>query len=366
MNKLLFIIIILFLPLFTINACYASSSSFKRVGPTYSVHLMWINSERNEGQKYLSPNAEEFFRSIIGWAEKSAANTLIYVWYDSNFTTKEAIYRTEDLLSKELDPDVFERIQFRGLRSLELVKQNQGAFSQELPQTFRKALSPEVVVFEYARKEDAPDFIVYSDLDIKPLTKEQLLDAETIEKLRKYGRVMGENTMWVAPRKKYTNNFFIIDPKNESVRQATKVALIDLCIDFAKNYYLGTADPSGVPLIQSRAIERDPNLIGQWVYDSYDSMLKYQLYLSGQGRLVETDRNPESQEQRMQRFKSHKELFSDFMGLDRAELAYNFSTIEHCLVRGLCRIVYTPDELINGNESIKDVRARKSSWVGKK
>ncbi len=215
---------------------------------TYSVNLMWINQSLSQDQKYLcADQTDEGFKMkcldpIMEWIKKSDEHTPIYFWYDSKHTNENALNNTRVSILKEMT-DLKKPhgiIKFQDVRDIEVVRNNEEAFSDKLLVYFRSDLL-RVVVGDELSREKRTRYIVYSDLNIPPLSKEELFyeekgksDKETLKNLEEYGLVLAKNATWDDSGKNYENAFFILDTQNDDMIRAIRVALIDINIDRAR------------------------------------------------------------------------------------------------------------------------------------
>jgi len=107
-----------------------------------------------------------------------------------------------------------------------------------------------VIALENEVEAHKAENAVYSDLDIYPISKDEIFDQDTVEKLNSLGIVMRE-----GGHLGYENSFQIISEKNENLLEAIRFALIQLNIKHPDNHgYL-----------------HGP----QQVYDYYPRMLEY-------------------------------------------------------------------------------------------
>jgi hypothetical protein len=239
---------------------------------TYSVSLMWINKSLDENQKYIV-SKEEYLKPIIAWALETDKEAPVYFWYDSQHSYPKAIQNTEKYLKEKIGGKR-SPILFKDVRNLQYVKENEKVFSNEVPIYFRADLLREIVKDYLASLEDT-DFIVYSDLNVPPLSKTKLFDEKTLEQLKKDGLVMSEGH---DMNRNYENAFSILDSHNKTMIYASKIGLIDINIDRAL-YVLekGYSEKKGTACSEKN--------FPQVVYSSYLPMYKYYLFLEMRGEI---------------------------------------------------------------------------------
>jgi hypothetical protein len=239
----------------------------------YSVNLMWINSSLNPHQEYLCNEREACLNPIKNWVEKSDKRAEINIWYDSKFSSEIALEKTKNELRNILNPDAtFPN--FRDIRALQFVKDNENIFSQVIPVYFRADLLRIIATYELALKKDR-DFFVYADFNVPALSKKELFDPETLNQLNNFGLVMSRNPIPIDAN--YENGFFILDAFNPSMMQATKLGLIDINIQRANEILRRgySSKQEGETLGQALCESKFPQI----VWTSYTAMFKYYLFL---------------------------------------------------------------------------------------
>ena len=147
----------------------------------YSINLMWINKNKmpadqeflfGDGatpEKRQSDFHKRFIEPVSKWA-KANPGSPINIWVDGAMATKEAIGRSQEALEDELRGTRHGNIQFRDVRSMEVVKQNPAAFSEEIFFDFRGDLLGAIAV-DYTLRRQETQFAVYVDPATKPLTR---------------------------------------------------------------------------------------------------------------------------------------------------------------------------------------------------
>ncbi len=201
----------------------------------YTINLMWINRARNEQQKYIYPaeNKEElskkFLTHLFNWAQANPEG-IVNLWFDSFLTPTNAVKETKKLISQYLQqhPELSPII-LRDVRTLSYVTENPKIFSEKMPIFFRVDLL-RVIAQVHDISSGITPYFVYSDLDMKPVSKEELFDTETMQKLRMFGIVMAHH-----PTLGFENGFSIVSNHNPHLLQAMQYTLIDLNIQRAYN-----------------------------------------------------------------------------------------------------------------------------------
>jgi hypothetical protein len=259
------------------------SKQFKEVDslkkPYYSINLMWINRSLNKNQPYIHPAKNEpdlwenFLNHIFKWANVNP-DCIVNVWFDSVLTATNATKNTWMLIENYVSSHYkMAPITLRDVRTIPKIIQNAEVFSDKTPVYFRVDLLRLIIALHIINKHEASNF-VYGDLDIEPISEEQLFDAETIQNLQKYGIVMAHST---HSRLGFENGFQIISNNKHNLLEAIEWAIVTLNIQRAYNALLGDFcqySPK-TPLQELQEI----------VYMSYESMFKYFYHLEGYGKL---------------------------------------------------------------------------------
>lgn len=219
---------------------------------------MWINRKLNENQQYLYPASNEkdlydkFLNHIFKWAAINK-NSSVHLWYDSALTPAQAIKTTQEFITHYTDthPELAP-IVLRDVRELPDVIANPVVFSDKTPIFFRVDLLRVIAQYHDIVTKVTPYF-VYSDLDIDPLTEQEIFDKETMHNLETFGIVMAYHPIW----QNYENSFSIISNHNPYLLDAMKYAMIDLNIARAYNalegkFYRGDHTSEAMYIVQKK------------------------------------------------------------------------------------------------------------------
>lgn len=203
----------------------------------YSINLMWINREVDVNQAHIYPSnnkngyGKQFLTTILAWMKKNPENT-VSVWFDSQLITKHAVENTQRCINQEVAKykEKIAKIELKDIRNLTKVKKNPEVFSPEIPVYFRTDLLRAIIMDESIR-QNKDSYFVYSDFDVKPLTKTQLFDKKTLENLNKYNFVMAHESNAL----KFENSFQIFT-YNEKLLKAVKLMVINANISRAQSF----------------------------------------------------------------------------------------------------------------------------------
>lgn len=205
--------------------------STKPVVPFYSVNLMWINRKLDANQKYIYPASDEaaltkkFLSHIFNWAAVTNGG-IVQLWIDSLLTPADAIKATEKLIQDYADHHKDHApIVIRNVRDLPRVQADASVFGSEVPIFFRVDLL-RVIAQVHGISTGKTPYFVYSDLDVEPISREQIFDAETLTNLQNFGLVMAYVPLW----KGYENSFQIVSCQRPDLLKAMEYTLIDLNI----------------------------------------------------------------------------------------------------------------------------------------
>jgi hypothetical protein len=263
----------------------------------YSINLMWINEEKMlSDQQLLFGNGatlEEryldfqmrFIKPVSAWA-KANPESIVNIWLDSLMANHSAIEYAKSNIKTFLAGTSHAKIQFRDVRSISKVHKNPSVFSENIPIYFRVDLL-RAIAAEHILTEKEAQFFVYGDIDMEPLSKEQLFDKKTMDFLEDYGFVMAK-----GGHLGFENGFQILNGNHPQFMDSHSKVLIDLNIEMAT--------------------EKPTSIVEQQIYDSYPAMLTH--FLDNDGRYGKLNLSIESLEKlklfRFDKFKTsaHKIL----------------------------------------------------------
>jgi len=251
-----------------------------RTQQSYSINLMWINREKNLNQPYIHSSKDEeslnknFLDHIFKWAVANKGS-VVNVWFDGALIAAEAIANTQQSIEKRkksFAQDTMAQICLRDVRTIPKVTENSDVFSEKIPVYFRVDLLRVIIALHELANDKNPTSWVYGDLDMEPLSAEELFDSETLQNLKQYGIVMAANA-----KDYFENGFQIISNENEHLLEAISLVLIDVNIQRACNALSGKFFDSRYYL-PMQALQ-------EIVYRSYDVMFKYFSSLEGHEKL---------------------------------------------------------------------------------
>jgi hypothetical protein len=224
---------------------------------------------------------KNFLNYIFRWADASQGN-IVNLWYDSVLTPKQAIENTRKLFddyAKEHKKSA--PIKLKDIREISYVKKNPEAFFTEIPVYFRVDLLRPIIALNIVAQNE---YFVYADLDMEPLTQEQLFDTETLQNLHKYGIVMAYDDVY-----EFENGFQIIGNENKNLINAMEFALIGRNMQRAKNGFqdeIKCLDKILYKDTEGLDEEKTKNfMLAQLVYSSYRFMFQYFYVLEGYGNI---------------------------------------------------------------------------------
>lgn len=237
----------------------------------YSINLMWVKNKL-DGGLYIFPDKgiEASLAKVVHWAKKNPSEKIV-VWYDSAMVDPKAVINTYAVLSR-IFPEQAKQIIFNDLRVFPEVEKDYGEFSAEIPIYFRVDLLRVIAAYNVIKKaleEGRKNYFVYSDIDVTPMSKDEIFDASTMMDLLRYGIVMahGGNNEY-----QFENSFQIWSADKPNLLWAAKTAIIELNILRAERFL-------GIP-----KAERKPENLEQMVYNSYDDMFRFFYHMEGWGK----------------------------------------------------------------------------------
>ncbi len=233
----------------------------------YSINLMWINKNKIPiDQELLFGDGtsleqreqdfqERFIKPVSKWA-KASPGSRINIWVDGEMATSDAIKNSCAALLKSLEGTSHGTIQFRDVRSIEVVSSHLEVFSEKMPVYFRVDLLRAIAADHTLRKKETK-FFVYCDIDMKPLTRQELFDNRTVNFLDDYGFVMAKGGCLG-----FENGFQILSGENEQFMESHRKVIIDLSVEMA--------------------LKRPSEIKEQQIYDTYPAMITH--FLAEDGR----------------------------------------------------------------------------------
>lgn len=177
----------------------------------YSINLLWINlmPQSLELNKYIFDTHIEkrFVETISKWRDLNPRIT-INLWYDSALTIEETLKNTIQLLDEYY-------INFMDVRTIPNIPHLVYKSLHPLTPLYYRVDLAKVLLTDYLTNPEYSKnkYVVYSDIDVKPMDSNRLFDFITIKNLEKYGYVF--NT--VRPSG-FENSFFIFDSDSKSSR----------------------------------------------------------------------------------------------------------------------------------------------------
>lgn len=225
----------------------------------YSVNLMWINKSKiPSDQEYLMSEdfKDKFIEPVSRWVEKSPG-TPINIWIDSEMATPQAIQKSEKALkkflkNKSLDDSL---VRFRDVRDCSVVQNNPTVFDAQMPIYFRVDLL-RAIAADHILSTKESQYFVYGDLDMDPLSTQELFDKKTVTFLDDLGFVVAK-----GGHLGFENGFQILNGANAHAMEAHRKVIIDGSIGMA--------------------LDARPKIHAQQIYDTYPAMLTYLLALDG-------------------------------------------------------------------------------------
>ncbi len=241
-------------------------SDFPVAPDQYSINLMWINKTKMPSdQEFLFGKGstfkereldfqKRFIKPVAKWA-KTNPGSFINIWIDSEMATPQAIEQSRIALQNALEKTTHGIIQFRDVRSIEVVNANAGAFSEKIPVYFRVDLL-RAIAADYTLKKRETKFFVYGDIDMKPLSANEIFDKRTVNFLNDYGFVMAK-----GGHLGFENGFQILNGDHSQFIDSHRKVIIDLSIEMT--------------------LEMPNSINEQQIYDTYPAMITHLLEAQG-------------------------------------------------------------------------------------
>jgi hypothetical protein len=159
----------------------------------YSINLSWIKKKLNADDSTIFPEdkTEEFINNACSWAHKNP-ESVVNIWYDGFLTSAESVSRTQALINEQCIrfESPMAPIYLRNIHSLPIIHNHADVFDADnLPIYTRSDLARIMIGYEILLRNET-DCYVYADMDMPPLSKEELLDEPTLHNLSHFGFVM--------------------------------------------------------------------------------------------------------------------------------------------------------------------------------
>lgn len=233
----------------------------------YSINLMWINKNKiPEDQEFLFGNGASnqertldfhvrFTEPVSKWALANPG-CRINIWVDSEMATSQAIERSRRALENALKGKAHGHISFRDVRTMDVVRVNPKVFSESMPIYFRVDLL-RAIAADYTLMKKETQFFVYGDIDMEPLSANEIFDKRTVHFLNDFGFVMAKGG-WLG----FENGFQILNGNHSQLMDSHRKVIINLSVEMA--------------------LEKPNKINPQQVYDTYPAMITH--FLNEDGR----------------------------------------------------------------------------------
>ena len=247
-------------------------------------NIKWRNSELEDSVEEGFVN--QFLVHVFNWAEKNHGG-IVNIWFDGAMLPKDAPQNTLAIIKKHANKNPeMASIELRDVRTIPMVTENSDAFSSDLPVFFRVDLLRPIIAM-YMLENNETDRFVYADLDVEPMTQEQLFDDETMRYLKKFGIVMARGGY-----QGFENSFQIISNYNKNLLEAINFALIGLNLERGKIIYKKFKEtPNAIFSTTNDRAGSEFRDISEDVYDDYRMMFAYFYSLQGYGSFKVSEPN---------------------------------------------------------------------------
>jgi len=208
----------------------------------YSIHMLWVNPspmDPNNAPEFLFGKGEtvekqrdhfqeHFVQPIARWATKNFGSTL-HVWVDRLFALDAVVARSEHAVQEALSNQESAHVLFRNMRELEIVNEYPNAFCSEIPVYYRVDLL-KACIADHALQTKMSQFVVVTDLDVVPMSKEELFDQKTVTLLTHYGVVM---TKEISSHYGFENSFQMFNQEHSLMVQTHNRTIVNWGIENA-------------------------------------------------------------------------------------------------------------------------------------
>lgn len=184
-----------------------------------------------------------FLYQVSKWADIQPG-AQINLWFDSALATQKAIQNTLKMISA-ISTSRGVDLKLRDIRQLPTLQgEIRNIFHPGTPVYFRVDLL-KVLIAHYMcdPSTDSPQYCVVSDIDMMPMSREQLFDRRTVGYLNTKGYVF--ISMFPEAQDRVENGFFIFNKTNQTLRNILKTSIIDCVqtkISRYRTYPIGAKD----------------------------------------------------------------------------------------------------------------------------
>lgn len=183
----------------------------------YSLNFLWIHKEKLEEPGHIMGNNDAILRSnvlnpILDWHTKQPLANINF-WFDGMMVCHAAIEKTINILKE--NNIAIDKIRFRNIRELDVVKNYPHLFLASVPVYFRVDLA-KVAIGDHVLHHDRLLCSINIDSDIVGVNRRQLFDRKTLNELDKLGYAFG-----TADSAEEENSFIMLF--NDSVLNTLKI-----------------------------------------------------------------------------------------------------------------------------------------------
>lgn len=241
----------------------------------YSINVMWINRDRlPAGQKYIFEQESAFYKKFLdplaAWALKHPKGVL-NLWYDGEMASEKVVQVSQLAVKNELRDCAAADVVFRDVRTIELVRTHAHAFTKDVPIYLRVDLL-RAIVMDHMLRQQEKQFLVYADMDMRPMSAEELFDVHTLMRLADLGFVMAKAIDHML-KGGYENGFQICNSAHQHFMHSHRRVIIDDTLE----------------LMLKESIENEEHVFG-----SYPAMLAHLLNSDGRYGKIDVSKMVES------------------------------------------------------------------------
>jgi hypothetical protein len=232
----------------------------------YAINLMWINKDRVPANQYfllgdgetLEQQGVDFHQKFVEpvsrWATANPGSR-INIWIDSAMAPSTVVGRSKGAIETALQGTSHGHIQFRDVRSIDVVESNPEAFDTTTPIYLRVDLL-RAIAADFTLRHRETQFFVYGDIDMQPLSANEIFDKRTMSFLDDLGFVVAK-----GGHLGFENGFQILNGNHPKLMDSHRKVVIDLSIEMI--------------------LENPMAVKEQQIYDTYPAMLTHLLDADG-------------------------------------------------------------------------------------
>jgi|GEM_PF-3837687 len=167
---------------------------------SYSINLMWVRKSLNLKNKFIAEDTEfeAIASSALSWMTGNPT-ARINIWYDgdsdkvSDTQVKDSVQHLKQRCLKEQGHDI-DTLEFKDIHLIQWGKTYHSLFYRPLPFFCKIDLLKLYITREMMWRQYRDHYVVYTDIDVTPMSMKELFDQKTISQLNTSGLVFAQSS----------------------------------------------------------------------------------------------------------------------------------------------------------------------------